>query len=216
MPWTPSRSGAMSWQAGVTIGFLIQNGVAGRSYLHQMSCPIDQHGRRDGKRDLARGDIASAYRAHAAALYRYAIMITADAAAAEDAIQQVFVKLVGRKKVTSLGVAERSYLRIAVRNECYRILNRRRREPVELEGGNMIAPAGSGPADPEEQAMVEQALRRLPPDQREVIHMKIYEQLTFQEIADQLGESINTIAGRYRYGLAKLRQWLTPCREDAI
>lgn len=176
----------------------------------------DQLGRPAGKRDLARGEIASAYRDHAAALYRYAIMLAADATVAEDAIQQVFVKLAGRKTLPSLGVAERSYLRIAVRNECYRILNRRRRDPADLDGSDIIAPVDSAPADREEQTMVQQALRRLPPDQREVIHMKVYEQLTFQQIADQLGESINTIAGRYRYGLAKLRQWLAPCREDAL
>ena len=142
-------------------------------------------------------------------------MLTADAAAAEDAIQQVFVKLAGRKKLPSVVVADSSYLRRAVRNECYRILNRWRREPAGLDGDSILAPVAAGPADREEQETVERALRRLPPEQREVIHMKIYEQMTFQQIADQLGESINTLAGRYRYGLAKLRQWLPP-REDAV
>ena len=142
-------------------------------------------------------------------------MLTADAAAAEDAIHQVFVKLAGRRKLPYLAAAELAYLRRAVRNECYRILGRRQRESAELDGESILAPAGPSPVDREEQAMVERALRRLPPDQREVIHMKVYEQLTFQQIADQLGESINTVTGRYRYGLEKLRRWLAP-REDAL
>jgi len=167
-----------------------------------------------GTQDAEPSEIASAYRTHAAALYRYAIMLTAEAAAAEDAIQQVFMKLVRRKGLPAIAVSESCYLRRAVRNECYRILHRRRRAPAELGDGCILAPAGAAPADCEEQAMVENALRRLPPDQREVIHMKIYEQMTFQRIADQLDESINTVAGRYRYGLDRLRQWLAPRRED--
>lgn len=181
-----------------------------------MASSADQPGWLNGKRDADPNEIASAYRAHAATLYRYAIMLTADAAAAEDAIQQVFVKLARRKRLPPLAVSESFYLHRAVRNECCRILDQRRRAPAELDGDRMLAPADAAPADREEQEMVERALRRLPPDQREVIHMKIYEQMTFQQIADQLGESINTVAGRYRYGLEKLRQWLSPRREDSL
>ena len=177
-----------------------------------MAREINQSDPAQGKQ-IDRDAVASAYRTHAGALYRYAVMLTTDPAAAEDAIQQVFVKLTAGRNLALAAASEGAYLRRAVRNECYRILNQRRREQAVLNGKAMLAPAGLGPADPQEQAMLEQALRRLPPDQREVIHMKIYEELTFQQIADQLDESINTIAGRYRYGLEKLRQML-PCRED--
>ena len=60
----------------------------------------------------------------------------------------------------------------------------------------------------QEGLVVDVERHRLPPDQREVIHMKIYEELTFQQIADQIGESVNTIAGRYRYGLEITFGWL--------
>jgi RNA polymerase sigma factor (sigma-70 family) len=49
----------------------------------------------------------------------------------------------------------------------------------------------------------------LPPDQREVLHLHAFEGMTFQEIADLAGESINTISSRYRYAMGKLRQTLT-------
>jgi len=179
-----------------------------------MTDSANQRVRTQGSRDTDPADIALAYRTHAAALYRYAIMLTADAAAAEDAIQQVFVKLAGRKGLTLPGVIEGFYLRRAVRNECYRILSQRRRESAQMDGDSILAPAAGGSVDHEEKAMIEGALRRLPPDQREVIHMKIYEQLTFQQIADQIGEPINTVAGRYRYGLEKLRQWLAAFQEN--
>jgi RNA polymerase sigma-70 factor (ECF subfamily) len=48
------------------------------------------------------------------------------------------------------------------------------------------------------------ALRSLPTDQREVVVLKIWEGLTFQEIADVLDCTLPTAASRYRYALQKL------------
>ena len=48
-------------------------------------------------------------------------------------------------------------------------------------------------------------LEELPPDQREVIVLKIWHQYTFEAIGELLDVSPNTIAGRYRYGLQKLK-----------
>jgi RNA polymerase sigma factor (sigma-70 family) len=62
---------------------------------------------------------------------------------------------------------------------------------------------------PDKDYAVEQNLRRalgeLPDDQREVIILHVWGELTFSEIADLLGVSSNTTASRYRYALAKLR-----------
>ena len=53
-----------------------------------------------------------------------------------------------------------------------------------------------------------QCLADLPPDQREVIVLKIWSEHTFEEIGELLGISPNTAAGRYRYGLQKLKTCL--------
>ena len=58
----------------------------------------------------------------------------------------------------------------------------------------------------ERQAMA--ALTRLPREQREVIVLKIWHEYTFEEIGEILEISPNTAAGRYRYGLQKLRDAL--------
>jgi RNA polymerase sigma-70 factor (ECF subfamily) len=55
---------------------------------------------------------------------------------------------------------------------------------------------------------VEEAMRRLPPEQREVLALRIWGELTFAEIAETLGESINTVASRHRFALDALRRVL--------
>ena len=51
-------------------------------------------------------------------------------------------------------------------------------------------------------------LERLPREQREVIVLKIWHEYTFENIGELLDLSPNTVAGRYRYGLQKLRACL--------
>ena len=58
---------------------------------------------------------------------------------------------------------------------------------------------------PEERLAIQAALLALPAEQREVVHLKVFEGLTFQEIAEFTDESIHTIASRYRYALEKMR-----------
>lgn len=53
---------------------------------------------------------------------------------------------------------------------------------------------------------LQSALRTLPDDQREVIVLRVWGQMTFEEVAAVIGVSPNTAASRYRYGLAKLNE----------
>lgn len=53
---------------------------------------------------------------------------------------------------------------------------------------------------------LEKAVQALPDEQREVVVLKIWGQLTFDEVARQLGISQNTAASRYRYALVTLRK----------
>jgi len=61
---------------------------------------------------------------------------------------------------------------------------------------------------------ISQALRKLPDSQREVLTMKIWAQLTFQEIGEALDISENTAASRYRYALEALRRILGKGKES--
>lgn len=166
-----------------------------------------------GGRPARRVWLAALYDRHAAMMFRQALMILADHAAAQDAVHEVFVKLakmdVGRIR------DEAAYLRRAARHASFRLIGRSRRKPPADRA--LLAPEPAGCAIREEQrAAIEAALRRLPPVQREVVHLKVYEDLTFRDIAEVLEVSINTAASRYRYALAKLRRLLAAEHDDGL
>ena len=58
------------------------------------------------------------------------------------------------------------------------------------------------------------ALEELPSEQRAVVHLKLWEGLTFEAIAEALEIPPNTAASRYRYGIDKLRERLRPLYEE--
>jgi RNA polymerase sigma-70 factor (ECF subfamily) len=146
--------------------------------------------------------IGRAYDCHGAGLYRYALMLLMDPAAAADVVQQVFLALVRRPPALDNDV---HYLRRAVRNEAYSLLRRRRRRPEGTADVHMLEAIPATDDRPDDRLALEQALKTLPADQREVVHLKAFEGMTFQEIADATGESINTVTSRYRYALHKMR-----------
>ncbi|HUL74159.1 MAG TPA: sigma-70 family RNA polymerase sigma factor [Vicinamibacterales bacterium] len=146
-------------------------------------------------------DFAQLYDRVSGSLYRYALMILASREQAEDVVQEVFATMM-RRGVKNLNSVD-GYLRTAVRNACYSALRLRRNGVPIAESLLEAIPGGQSAAD--ERVMLEQALRSLPADQREVVHLKIYEGWSFQEIAATTGESVNTVASRYRYGIDKLR-----------
>jgi RNA polymerase sigma-70 factor (ECF subfamily) len=149
-----------------------------------------------------RSIVGRLYDQHGASLYRYALMLLADPAAAADAVQQVFTALL-KPAATIAFDNESHYLRRAVRNECFS--TRRQRVRDDDATRSLLEPVDAARVAPEERIALERALRALPVDQREVVHLHVFEGLTFREIAEHSGESINTVAGRYRYALARLK-----------
>ena len=149
--------------------------------------------------------IGQLYDRYGAGLYRYASMVLADPAGAADVVQTVFVALLRRRSTPDF---DERYLRRAVRNECFSALRHRRRD-VLRSAAPILEAVDPARNRPDERIALENALGGLPADQREAVHLKVFEGMTFQEIADLTDESINTIASRYRYALEKLRALLT-------
>jgi RNA polymerase sigma-70 factor (ECF subfamily) len=157
--------------------------------------------------------IAELYAAHGPRLYRYAVMLLADRTAAEDALQDTFVQLARALRRRPDAEVSIGYLATALRHTCYSQLRRRRyvrrAAPSGAAQDALVEPA-SPDASEEERMLIDDALRRLPAEQREVIYLKVYEGMTFQEIADRCAISINTAASRYRYAADALRRGLAP------
>jgi RNA polymerase sigma-70 factor (ECF subfamily) len=138
------------------------------------------------------------------------VLILADRAAAEDAVQDAFLQL-GRALARRNGGPEVSfgYLATIVRNECYTALRKRRRR---AEDAGEIIECVSPDASEEERMVLDAALKSLPAGQREVVYLKVFEGMTFQEIAGHCAIGINTAGSRYRYAMEALRRALAPDR----
>jgi RNA polymerase sigma-70 factor (ECF subfamily) len=136
-------------------------------------------------------------------------MILGNREAAEDIIQQVFVVLLDRG--TRHIENEESYLRRAVRNGCYSALRYQkvRQGPTVEEALLEPIPADRAGPSEEQRLTLAAAIRRLPAEQREVVHLHVFEGRTFKDVAETTGESLNTVASRYRYALEKLKAMLT-------
>lgn len=143
------------------------------------------------------------YEAKAAALVLYGRALGLSHSEAEDVLQETFMTLVQK---TSPPEQPEHYCVRSFRN---RALNYRRglwrRLTRELESRRWFE--RSSDETPQEQAAM-RCLADLPPEQREVIVLKIWHQYTFEEIGQLLEMSPNTAAGRYRYGLQKMRACL--------
>lgn len=143
------------------------------------------------------------YEAQAAALILYGRALGLSHGEAEDVLQDVFRELLRRNEAPR---QPEHYLVRAFRN---RALNHRRslwrRLAREFESRRWFEPEPG--ESPRERAAM-RCLATLPPEQREVIVLKLWHRHTFDEIAELLDLSPNTAAGRYRYGLQKLRACL--------
>jgi RNA polymerase sigma-70 factor (ECF subfamily) len=91
------------------------------------------------------------------------------------------------------------------------------RRSAEERSASEPQPLFQSEADPDtaEFALrVQAALDELPPEQRSVAHLKLWQGLTFEEIAATQGIPLNTAASRYRYAIEKLRTLLRPLYDE--
>jgi len=143
------------------------------------------------------------YEAQASQLILYGRALGLSHSEAEDVLQETFVGLLARTEPPEEPVF---YCLRAFRN---RAMNHRRglwrRLKRELESKRWFEPAET--PDPAEEA-AQRCLQTLPAEQREVIVLKIWHRHTFEQIGRLLDLSPHTVAGRYRYGLEKLRKSL--------
>ena len=144
--------------------------------------------------------------------YGVALRILRDDALAQDAVQEAFLAvwrsadrfLAERAKASTwvLTLVHRRAVDLVRREE------RRRADPIETAP----EPSGAG-ADEEatlvfQRELVQEALRRLPDEQRQALELAYYGGLTQSELAERLGQPLGTIKSRMFSGLGRLRDLL--------
>jgi RNA polymerase sigma-70 factor (ECF subfamily) len=151
--------------------------------------------------DRNAAEIETLYREHGAALLLFASAISGDRGRAQDAVHQVFLKAIENGSV-SQAINKKAYLFACVRNAVFNEAKLQdRNTPLDIDSAWFTPPD----RDYAGEQNLKRALGELPDDQREVMVLHVWGELTFSEIADLLGVSANTAASRYRYALAKLR-----------
>ncbi len=166
-----------------------------------------KHGSKDALRRI--------YEKYLNHLLTLAMALLNDAGRAEDVVHDVFVSFAGSAKDFKLGGNLKSYLTTCVMN---RARDRIRAHLVSARHEGLVHPERSRRANlngpdhaiicSEESQRLNLAIAQLPNEQREVIVLRLKGEMTFREIAKLHDVSVNTIQGRYRYGLNKLRSIL--------
>ena len=146
-------------------------------------------------------------------LLKLAVALANDTHAAEDVVQAVFVKLAQSAAKIRLNGSLKSYLAACVANDMRnRIRDRQRHETVGIDDSKVLLSPVKRPDQwailSEELRLLSQALAQIPYEQREVITLHLQGEMTFRRIAQLQETSINTVQGRYRYGINKLRTLL--------
>lgn len=151
-------------------------------------------------------------------VYSYIVMLVKDKQLADDIFQDTFLKII---RTIKAGVykEEGKFIQFAMRiahNLIIDYFRKAKRLPMvdpTKEDYDMIDNARYTDPSIEEQIITEQIhddLRKmieyLPEEQREVLNMRMYADMSFKEIADATNVSINTALGRMRYALINLRK----------
>lgn len=148
------------------------------------------------------------YGRHLDTLLTVAMSLLGNAADAEDVVQEVFTSFVESLEAFRLRRSLRGFLAICVANKSRDLLRKRNRTgPASGAAGPPTDSAG--PLElvirNEQVRRVQDALNRLPYEQREAITLHIHAGLTFRAMARALKVSLGTVQSRYRYGLNNLK-----------
>ena len=144
---------------------------------------------------------------------RYAQTLLRNQHDSEEVLQATFVQVALNVPLLVRANSPWAYFLRILRNEALKQLSKQSpASSLQLWEENfeekISVSVDSQSLEAEQKHLVWQALQTLPGTQSEVIVLKIWEEMTFAEIAEVLHLSAPTVASRYRYGLKKLEQIL--------
>ena len=146
------------------------------------------------------------YDEYAHMLFRYAVTLVGNTEDAEDVVQEVFTRIAQQINHVRRVENPKPYLFTATRNAAFSLLRGRQRQTLLTEAICAELLTSPNVDSTPESLLVCQTFTELPVEQREVLMLKVFEEMTFKQIAGVVGSSLNTVASRYRYAIDKLRQ----------
>ena len=176
---------------------------------------------------MNRGDrdaLKEVYEEYVSYIYGIVRQLLSTREEAEDITSEFFIRLWEKSESYRGGSGHKGWMATIARNLAIDYIRKRTREEVvdfsterETEEGVQNFSARSAMREEskieksvEDQVLadisMEEALSQLKESERRVVHMKIIADMTFQEIADILEESLGTVAWRYREAVKKLRR----------
>jgi RNA polymerase sigma-70 factor (sigma-E family) len=163
-------------------------------------------------RQPARGpsqQVTELYQAHALGLVKLAVLMTGDQQTAEDIVQDAFLGLYRRWATLVDQAKALSYLRSCVLNSCRQLHRiRQRKSDFALEQPvDMLSPEDAALLGETNRAVLN-AIRRLPPRQREAVVLRYYLDMTVDQAARTMGVSRGTVKSATFRGLAALARVL--------
>jgi len=129
---------------------------------------------------------------------------------AEDVFQETFVRVFRHARTFEAKGSFRSWVFSIAANVCRSHVARRRPETDDIDAAGSEATSGA-PSPPvaaqskEVEGRVAEAVAALPTDQREVLVLRVYHDLSYPEIAQALDRPLGTVKSQMRYALEKLR-----------
>ncbi len=155
---------------------------------------------------MSQVSLESLYDAHADALHGFLLNLTRDAEDTRDLLQSTFIRIARQDNLTAIK-RPRSYLfRVAHRLWLDMLRERGRRETrLEKFGQNRAVFEEPSQGDHDLHDLLTREMARLPQEQRCVLHLRIWENLSFSEIAALTDCPKGTVVSRFRYALDRLR-----------
>lgn len=174
-------------------------------------------------RAIRGGDAAAferLFRAYFNSLIAYARRYIQDTTIAEDIIQDVFVNVWNRRKQLDPDKSIKSYLYASVKNRALNHLRRLESDRKYHTSETLLTAIDLSPEEKWHRTVlvrsIESAVNQLPKKCREVFILSKYHQLTYKEIAQVLGLSVNTVETQMVRALKVVRKILAPLHKSSI
>jgi RNA polymerase sigma-70 factor (ECF subfamily) len=167
-------------------------------------------------KQFCRGDEAAfetLYARHAPPILAFLQRMVRDSALAEDLLQTTFLSVVRARGRYQPGTTVRAWVFAIAANAGRDALRRRRARREAPTSERAVAQVAAEPAptaDPAAARAVQEALMRLPVDQREAVVLHKLQDLSFEEVAAALGISVSAAKVRAHRGYERLRALLAP------